>query len=102
MHAAREFHTATLRNDGTVLVAGGATLASEDSSAQAGFLPQSTTTAELFDPASSSFIPTSDMANARARHAAVLLPDGRVLVTGGINPDISVLADSLASAELFQ
>lgn len=103
MHAARAFHTAALRNDGTVLVAGGAALASaEDDSAQAGFLPESTTTAELFDPASGSFIPTSDMANARARHAAILLPDGRVLVTGGINPDISVLANSLASAELFQ
>jgi hypothetical protein len=103
MHAAREFHTATLRNDGTVLVAGGAALASaEDGSAQAGFLPESTATAELFDPASGSFIPTSDMANARGRHAAILLPDGRVLVTGGINPDISALANSLASAELFQ
>jgi Galactose oxidase, central domain len=102
MNAAREFHTATLRNDGTVLVAGGATLASaEDGSARAGFVPESTTTAELFDPASGSFIPTSDMANARARHATILLPDGRVLVTGGIAPDISVLANSLGSAELF-
>jgi hypothetical protein len=103
MHAAREFHTATLRNDGTVLVAGGAALASaEDGSAQAGFLPESSSAAELFDPASGSFIPTSDMANARAKHAAILLRDGRVLVTGGINPDISVLANSLASAELYQ
>ena len=103
MHLAREFHTATLRNDGTVLVAGGATLASaENGGAQAGFLPQSTTAAELFDPASGSFIPTSDMANARARHATILLPNGKVLVTGGITPDISVLANSLASAELFQ
>lgn len=103
MHAAREFHTATLRSDGTVLVAGGAALASaEDGSTQAGFLPESTTAAELFDPASGSFVPTSDMGNARARHAAILLPDGRVLVTGGINPDISVHANSLASAELFQ
>jgi hypothetical protein len=103
MHAAREFHTATLRGDGTVLVAGGATLASsEDGSAQAGFLPESTTTAELVEPASGSFIPTSDMASARARHAAILLPDGTVLVTGGINPDVSVLANSLASGELFQ
>jgi hypothetical protein len=103
MHAAREFHTATLRSDGTVLVAGGAALTSaEDGSTQAGFLPESTTAAELFDPASGSFVSTSDMANARARHAAILLPDGRVLVAGGINPDISVLANSLASAELFQ
>ncbi len=103
MHAGREFHTATLRNDGTVLVAGGAALTSAaDGTAQTGLLPQSTTTAELFDPASDTFIQTSDMANARASHAAVLLPDGRVLVTGGINPEISALANSLASGELFQ
>jgi galactose oxidase-like protein/Kelch motif protein len=103
MNAAREFHTATLRNDGTVLVAGGAELTSAaEGTTQEGLLPESMTTAELFDPASGTFTPTSDMASARARHAAILLPDGRVFVTGGINPDISALANSLASAELFQ
>lgn len=103
MQAAREFHTATLLNDGTVLVAGGADFTStEDGSARTRFLPESTATAELFNPASRTFGPTSDMANARARHAAILLPDGKVLITGGINPDISALADSLTSAELFQ
>ena len=103
MQAAREFHTATLRNDSTVLVTGGADFTSKaDGSARAAFLAESTATAELFNPASGTFVTTSDMANARARHTAILLPDGEVLVTGGINPDISVLADSLASAELFQ
>jgi Galactose oxidase, central domain len=103
MQAAREFHTATLRNDGTVLVAGGAEFTSkEDGSARAAFLPESIATAELFNPASGSFTPANDMADARARHTAILLPDGVVLLTGGINPDISALADSLASAELFQ
>ena len=103
MNAAREFHTATLRNDGTVLVAGGAELTSAaEGTTQEGLLPESMATAELFDPASGTFTPTSDMASARARHAAILLPDGRVFVTGGINPDISALANSLASAELFQ
>jgi hypothetical protein len=101
MHAAREFHTATLRNDGTVLVAGGATLASaEDGGAQAGFLMKPTVTAELFDPANGSFAMTDDMANARARHAAILLPDSEVLVTGGINSAVDT--DTLESSELFQ
>jgi len=103
MQTAREFHSATLRNDGTVLVAGGAVLASQrDSSARSAFLPESTATAELFNPATGTFLATSNMANARARHTAILLPDGEVLVTGGINPDLSALADSLTSAELFQ
>jgi hypothetical protein len=103
MQTAREFHTATLRNDGTVLVTGGAEFSAKaDRGSRTAFLPESTATAELFNPASGTFAPTSDMANARARHASVLLPDGDVLVTGGINPDISVLSDSLSSAELFQ
>jgi WD40 repeat protein len=101
MHAVREFHTATLRSDGTVLVAGGAEFTPEvDGSGQAVFLLEPTATAEVFDPASGSFRSVGDMANARARHAAVLLLDGEVLVTGGINN--STRADSLASAELFQ
>jgi hypothetical protein len=103
MQAAREFHAATLRNDGTVLVAGGADFTSiADGSARAAFLPESVATAELFNPATGSFAATSDMANARARHTAILLPEGQVLETGGINPDVSALADSLASAEMFQ
>jgi hypothetical protein len=101
MQAMREFHTATLRNDGSVLVAGGADSTSlVAGSAKAGLLPEPTATAELFNPASGSFTPTSNMANARARHAAILLPDGEVLLTGGVNS--TAIPDSLTSAELFQ
>jgi hypothetical protein len=101
MHEARESHTATLRNDGTVLVAGGANFTSVGADdAGPGFRAEPTATAELFDPASGTFTPTSDMAIARARHAAILLPDGEVLVTGGINNSMDT--NSLESAELFQ
>lgn len=103
MQTAREFHTATLRKDGTVLVAGGAESSPElGRGSRAVRLLESTATSELFDPKSDNFTPTSNMANARARHAAILLPDGEVLLTGGINPDTSALADSLSSAESFQ
>jgi hypothetical protein len=101
MEAAREFHTATLRNDGTVLVAGGTDFTSVVAgNAQGEFVPESAATAELFNPASGSFAPTSNMGNARARHTAILLPTGEVLVTGGINT--SGDTNSLTTAELFQ
>ena len=64
----REFHTATLLQNGKVLVVGGS---------------DTDTSAELYDPALGSFAKTGSMAVARAGHTATLLADGRVLVVGG-------------------
>ena len=70
MTAARSRHTATLLLDGKVLIAGGTT--------------DSTHTAEVYDPASISFAPTSgEMVHLRNGHSATLLQDGRVLISGG-------------------
>ena len=89
-----ELQSATLLNNGKVLIAGG-------SSDVNGRL----IAAELFDPARGIFSPTSNMNAARDAHAAVLLSDGRVLIVGGdtqtCNGNFCEFSGSLASAELY-
>ncbi len=93
MAAPRANHAAVRLADGRVLLCGGYREVSS------GTL-NSTETAEIFDPSSNTFAPTSPMASQRVDHAATLLPDGRVLVTGGSALFGANLLD-LASAELF-
>jgi Galactose oxidase, central domain len=86
---ARGEHTATLLPNGKVLVAGG-----EDFVYGFGSILAS---AELYDSASGTWTSTGSLATARYGHTATLLPDGKVLVTGGSGGGSSVLA----SAELY-
>jgi dipeptidyl aminopeptidase/acylaminoacyl peptidase len=87
----RQWHTATLLNDGRVLVAGGGGATSSN-------LSYALRGAELYDPAAGAFAATGDMALARQQHTATLLPNGTVLVTGGVQ---SSLQWGLASAEIY-
>jgi hypothetical protein len=91
MPAARRGHTATRLADGRVLIAGGLTCCDAAGEVVGG-------TAEIYDPASGGFQPTGSLVTARAFHAATLLPDGRVLVTGGF---VDVSATRTASAEVY-
>ena len=75
MTTGRESHTATLLTDGRVLVTGGAR--------PQGLSWETLKTAEIYDPASGTFSLTGDMVNPRIFHTATLLPNGKVLVTGG-------------------
>ena len=52
--------------------------------------------AELYDPATGTWSATGGLAQARYFHTATLLPDGRVLVVGGINGNVR-----LPSAEIY-
>jgi hypothetical protein len=89
---ARAFHTATLLTDGRVLMTGG-TSAGWDG------IPF-IASAEIYDPKTGTFTPTGSMAVERASHTATLLPDGRVLITGGTN-GADQGKGSLPSAELY-
>jgi hypothetical protein len=84
--------TATLLADGKVLIADGLGLTAGPD----GFLPR-LNNAEIFDPATGTFSATGSMIQARWRHTATLLSDGRVLVAGGFFDAIC----TTASAELF-
>ena len=86
MPKTRASHTATLLNNGKVLVAGGVLQGVTDLK-----------TAVLYDAASATWAATGSMAATRERHTANLLADGRVLVTGGAglrHGDFTTLATS--------
>ncbi|MCM2315410.1 MAG: hypothetical protein NDJ92_09705 [Thermoanaerobaculia bacterium] len=67
MTVGRAGDTATLLQDGRVLIVGGLDEA----------------TAEIYDPSTRRFSPTASMRARRWLHTATLLPDGKVLIAGG-------------------
>jgi Galactose oxidase, central domain len=79
----RQGHTATPLRDGRVLVAGGFTCCDPANPGQFFFA----NTAELYDPGSDTFTATGTLGAGRGAHAAALLSDGRVLLTGGDGND---------------
>ena len=79
-------HTATLLNDGRVLVAGGQIrlLLLEGLTDRTLPAPTGLIFAEIYDPSTGRWALTAPMIDARRSQAATLLKDGRVLVSGGI------------------
>ena len=113
-------HTATLRNDGIVLVAGGYAQAPYYrryffGCKRIGVFPRSTAMSALFAPESDGFTPTNYLNTPRDGHTATLLGDGSVLIVGGVEHTLGFFstrncpnttpahsATVLSSAELFR
>ena len=81
MNSDRAQHTATLLNDGKVLIAGGWNGHAADAPDDPPWDPLFT---ELFDPSSRTFVFTGSMSTTRIGHNAALLADGKVLLLAGI------------------
>lgn len=82
---ARVNHSITALSNGTLLLVGG----------YEAFARVPVSSASLIDPVTGSSTPVSSLRTPRARHAAVLLSDGRVAVLGGI------YMDALDTVEIF-
>jgi hypothetical protein len=93
MNTPRVLHTATLLEDGRVLIAGGT-----DTSIGGGM---ATAMAEVYDPGGGTFKVVSSMISARAKHTSTSLPTGEVLIAGGSNGAAADAADDPPWDPLF-
>jgi N-acetylneuraminic acid mutarotase len=89
MKKLRSAHAAVLLHDGRVLVFGGLTFANGSQDVA--------DSAEVYTPSANAFATVSHMYQHRTLHAASLLPDGRVLIVGGIGQ----YGQYITNAELF-
>ena len=92
MSTARNAHTATSLPNGSVLVAGGA-----DGIVVTGAAVFST--AEIYSPSTGTWTPAGSMTSARVGDTATWLPNGTVLVAGGISDGLG--NNYLATAEIY-
>lgn len=79
MSVRRYGHTLTLLPDGRVLAAGG-----EDPMGDDYILYSST---EIFDPETNTWSPGPELSQPRSSHSATLMPDGSILLAGGISQE---------------
>jgi N-acetylneuraminic acid mutarotase len=88
MSVALWLHSATLLNDGSLLVTGGSSVSSETT----------LNSAEIYDPVAGTFTLLPNTLNAaRVGHSATLLSNGQVLIAGGYDPTTGIISD----AELY-
>lgn len=93
LNTSRYQHSATLLNDGTVLLAGGVSCPSAGSCSYL-------SSAEIYHPNSGTITTAANLATARSA-PAILLGTGKVLVAGGYACDSNGNCTSLQSAEIY-
>ena len=86
----RHGHTATLLSDGRILIVGGLQEPTVGSPALA--------SAEIYAPVSGTWSATGSLSSGRIDHTATLLPNGAVLVAGGMD---GYAGSTLASVEIY-
>ena len=86
LNTPRDSHTATLLNNGQVLIVGGNDINGNVLGS-----------AEIYDPIAGTFTPTGSLNFPRAVHIAALLNNGQVLIAGGYDSN----GNAVASAELY-
>jgi WD40 repeat protein len=100
MASRRYSHTATLLPNGNVLVLGGYGSGKDcDDLGESAEL-----SAELFNTTTASFSPAGNLLTGRGAHTATLLPDGKILVTGGGDEGGATLpfyGSAISSAEIY-
>ncbi len=84
----RYWHTASLLRNGKVLVTGGYDYQNN--------LPVYLSSSELYNPSTRTWSATGPLIQARSQHTATVLPNGKVLIAGGINNGFGT-----SSAELY-
>ena len=90
MSVVRTAFTATLLQNGQVLVAGGTDYAIHCYA-----------TAELYNPSTGQWTLTGSMTEPRCLHSATLLQNGDVLVSGGVNSIYSTNTATVTSSEIY-
>jgi len=93
LNTSRYQHSATLLNNGSVLIAGGVSCPSAGSCMYMN-------SAELYNPNTGTISYTGSLGTARTA-PAVLLDNGKVLIAGGYNCDANGNCASLSSAEIY-
>lgn len=98
LQTARFDHTATLLPNGKVLVTGGTLQVADGASSYTnGTAAEMLASAELYDPTTKVWTPAAPMGAARSSHTATLLPNGKVLVAGGL----SGVAEDRSTLEVY-
>jgi len=99
----RSSHTATLLSNGDLLFLGGYTTIVPSGPNDHPVTPVPAATAEILRAATGTIQAVSDMSIARAGHTATLLPNGRILITGGYTPlpSLPPFSEPTSTAELY-